>query len=299
MKYTIKIKLRLILVAYIVFIPIGIKCQTLSANTTDYLEKIKTQLPDSLKQKVAQFDATFLMRVGYQSTYFGNDVIGNELMQYAISKYDKPTGDDYHEISVQNTKNGNYIQAIAALEKAVSLDPKVHGYYGWVLLYYYRDYEKALEHLEAFDQLTPNFTDAPGGEDIHFQKGLAHMQLQHYETAIKAFDLNINEVSKKYGEKWTNPYCSVYKGRCYEALNDWKKADKAYATAIIIDSNCTEAYYFRGLLHAQQSKIKTARPLLKKALALVNRGNRQTDVYIELFDEIYKEDIEAAIKKYL
>ncbi len=299
MKYTIKIKLRLFLVACLVFIPIGINSQTLSTNTTDYLEKIKTRLPDSLRQKVAQLDAPFLMLLGYQTTYFGNDDIGNELMQYAISKYDTPTGDDYHEVSVQNTKNGNYIQAIAALEKAVSLDPKVHGYYGWVLLYYYRDYEKALAHLEVFDQLTPNFTDAPGGEDIHFQKGLAHMQLQHYEIAIKEFNLNINEVSKKYGEKWTNPYCSVYKGRCYEQVHDLKKADKAYSDAIKIDSNCTEAYYFRGLLHAQQSKIKTARPLLKKALELVNKGNRQTDVYIELFDEIYKEDIEVAIKKYL
>jgi tetratricopeptide (TPR) repeat protein len=299
MKYKIKIQLSLILVACALLIPIGIKCQMLSTNTAGYLEKFKTLLPDSLKYKVEQLDPPFMMRLGYQTTYFGNDDIGNELMQYAISKYDKPTGDDYHEISVQNTKNGNYIHAIAALENAVSLDPKVHGYYGWVLLYYYRDYEKALAHLEAFDLLTPNFTDAPGGEDIHFQKGLAHMQLKHYEIAIKEFDLNSNEVSKKYGEKWTNPYCSLYKGRCYEAMKSWKKADKAYAHAITIDSNCTEAHYFRGLLHAQQNKIKTARPLLKKALALINRGNRQTDVYIELFDEIYKEDIEAAIKKYL
>jgi hypothetical protein len=39
--------------------------------------------------------------------------------------------------------------------------------------------------------------------------------------------------------------------------------------------------------------------LLKKALSLMEKGNKQTDVYVELFDEIYKEDIEEAIKKYL
>jgi tetratricopeptide (TPR) repeat protein len=282
-----------------IYIPIGIKSQTISEKTKTYLEKIKSELPDSLKEKLNLDDPQMLLRIGSRNAYFGNNEQGNEIMRYAISKYPNVTGDDYHEWSVQNTKNGNYVTAIEALEKAVSLDPNVHGYYGWVLLYYYHDYTKALEHLELFDKLTPNFTDAPGGEDIHFQKGLCHMKLKNYAVAIREFDLNISEVSKKYGKKWTNPYCSLYKGRCLEQIQQLKKADKAYANAIVIDSNCTEAHYFKAINLINLQKINAARPLLKKALSLIEKGNKQTDVYVELFDEIYKEDIEEAIKKYL
>jgi tetratricopeptide (TPR) repeat protein len=281
------------------YIPISIKSQNLSEAAKTYLEKIKSEFPDSVKEKVNLDDPQTLLRLGSRTAYFGNNERGNEIMRYAISKYPFAIGDDYHEWSVQNTKNGNYVTAIEALEKAVSLDPNAHGYYGWVLLYYYHDYTKALEHLEKFDKLTPNFTDAPGGEDIHFQKGLCQMKLKNYTAAIKEFDLNISEVSKKYGKKWTNPYCSLYKGRCLEQIHQLKKADKAYANAIAVDSNCTEAHYFKAMNLINMQKINAARPLLKKALTLIEKGNKQTDVYVELFDEIYKEDIEEAIKKYL
>jgi len=66
-------------------------------------------------------------------------------------KVEEVSAEDYHSLSVQNTKNGNYSIAIAALEKAMELDPKeISPYYGWVLLYYYRDYEKSLKILEQY-----------------------------------------------------------------------------------------------------------------------------------------------------
>jgi tetratricopeptide (TPR) repeat protein len=130
-------------IMFIIYIPISIKSQNLSEATKAYLEKIKSELPDSVKATVNLDDPQTLLRLGSRNAYFGNNERGNEIMRYAISKYSGVTGDDYHEWSVQNTKNGNYVTAIEALEKAVSLDPNLYGYYGWVLLYYYHDYTKA------------------------------------------------------------------------------------------------------------------------------------------------------------
>jgi tetratricopeptide (TPR) repeat protein len=272
--------------------------QTWSMETQTFLDQFKSKLADSVVQNTPWQNPKFLIQFGHQNLYFGNNTIGNELMQYGLSKLDTIKASDYHEASVQNTKNGNYIEAIAALEKAIQLDPTYNGYYGWVLLYYYHDYEKALKHLEIYDALTPQFNDAAVGEDIHFLKGLAYLQLKNYEAAILEFDQNIKHYTKTFGKKWTNPYCSFYKGRCYQALNKLKKANLAFDTAIKIDSNCTEAYYYKGLNLIQMKKMQLAKPQLNKALALIKSGYKQTDVYVELFDEVYLADIELAIKKF-
>ncbi len=272
--------------------------QNWSAETQNFLTQFKSKLADSIVQKTQWGDPKFLIEFGYQNLYFGNNNIGNEMIQYACTQLDTMSASQYHEMSVQNTKNGNYAEAIAALEKAVRLDPTYNGYYGWVLLYYYHDYEKALKHLELYDALTPKFNDAAVGEDIHFLKGLAYMKLNHYDAAIREFNQNIKHYTKTYGKKWTNPYCSFYKARCFQALKQLKKANEAFDTAIKIDSNCTEAYYYKGLNLIQMKKMQLAKPQLNKALSLIKSGYKQTDVYIELFDEVYLADIELAIKKF-
>ena len=81
-------------------------------------------------------------------TYHGNDDCGNKLAKLCIEKNDSITAGNWHTYSVQNTKNGNYAEAIYGLENSLAIAPKeMEGYYGWVLLYYYRDYKKALLHL--------------------------------------------------------------------------------------------------------------------------------------------------------
>jgi tetratricopeptide (TPR) repeat protein len=272
--------------------------QDLSAEAKLFLDKLKAQQSDSVRQNTKWEDPEFLMTLGSQIMYFGNNAMGNEFMNYGIQQLKNPTYEDYHEISVQNTKNGNYIAAIEALEKSAAISPEINGYYAWVLLYYYHDYERALQKLEIYDARTPNFNDAAVGEDIHFLKGLAHMKLNHYETAIQEFDINIKNIQKKYGKKWTNAYCSFYKGRCFEAMQQYKRADAAYNVAIKIDSNCTEAYYFMALNLKRLNQMKAAKQALNKALALIKKGYKQTDVYVELFDEIYLSDIEEAIKQF-
>ena len=110
-----------------------------------------------------------ILEMGTYISYHGNDQCGNELMNLCIAKNDSITAGDWHAYSVQNTKHGNYAEAIQALEKSLAINAKeMEGYYGWVLLYYYRDYEKSLKHLNHYDDLTPQDVDAPVGENIHF-----------------------------------------------------------------------------------------------------------------------------------
>ena len=174
-----------------------------------------------------------ILEMGTYISYHGNDQCGNDLMNLCIAKNDSITAGDWHAYSVQNTKHGNYTEAIQALEKSLAINAKeMEGYYGWVLLYYYRDYEKSLKHLNHYDGLTPKDVDAPVGENIHFLKGLCYYQLGQYQNAIKEFELNEKFEINHFGQKNCNTYIYFYIARNYEKLNDLKKAENYYKKAI-------------------------------------------------------------------
>lgn len=264
--------------------------KALSPEAVRYIETHK----DSLDLNVADN----VIYLGYLATYRGNDKIGNEIMDYGFSFKKNATGDDYQELSVQNTKNGNYVEAIAALEKAVTLDRRVNGYYGWVLLYYYHDYVKALATLEKYDALTPNFSDAPMGEDIHFLKGLCWMQIKNYPKAIAEFTTCIDETTKSHGEDWVDLYTYVYKGICLHRQGKYREAIFNYDKTIKYYKDCTEAYYYKGMAYVALAQKNEACENFNKARETAGRNNFHYDVYVELFDAVYMQDIEKALNVY-
>lgn len=240
-------------------------------------------------------DPRNLFHVGYVEVYSGNDEAGNELMRHALSLMDSVSGETYEELSVQNTKNGNHMEAVAALEKAVALDPRIYGYYGWVLLYYYHDYAKALECLEKYDALTPGFSDAPAGEDIHHLKGLCYMQLGDPEKAVGQFDVYIGETVRSYGEEWVDPYTFAYKGRCLQRLRRTEEALLCYDAAVRVYKYNTEAHYYKALALLDLGRRAEARVHLLRAAELAGQNYFYRDVYVEFFEAVYRQDIEAAL----
>lgn len=242
---------------------------------------------------------TLLFEVGYQNIYYGKNDRGNALIEYALAKRDSITADDYHGWSVQNTKNGNYAIAIDKLEKVMQINPQEgSAYYGWVLLYYYRDYEKALKILEQHDAYTPNFSDAPMGEDVHYLKGLCQMQLQHYQKAVDEFNTYINNLASTNSEDYVDVYTFVQKGRCLSKLGQYKEAVKSYKKALKYYENCTEAYYFMGSTQLKIGEKDSACMNFNKALELINNGYKSSDNYVEYFHEIYPQQIEEIITEH-
>ena len=237
-----------------------------------------------------------ILDMGTYISYHGNDKCGNELMNLCIAKHDSITAGDWHSYSVQNTKHGNYSEAIQALEKSLAINAKeMEGYYGWVLLYYYRDYEKSLKHLTHYDDLTPQDTDAPVGENIHFLKGLCYYQLGQYQNAIKEFGINEKFEVSHFGQKNCNTYIYFYMARNYEKLNDLKKAEVYYKKAIKQSQFPVEANYYLGLLNIKNKKLKLGTQQLQAALSFIKQGYKQQDIYVELFDEVYQTQIEEAL----
>jgi tetratricopeptide (TPR) repeat protein len=237
-----------------------------------------------------------ILEMGTYISYHGNDQCGNDLMNLCIAKNDSITAGDWHAYYVQNTKHGNYAEAIQALEKSLAINAKeMEGYYGWVLLYYYRDYEKSLKHLNHYDCLTPQDVDAPVGENIHFLKGLCYYQLGQYQNAIKEFELNEKFEINHFGQKNCNTYIYFYIARNYEKLNDLKKAENYYKKAIKQSQFPIEANFYLGLLYKQSNNLELSKKHIEKSLKDIKLGYKQQDIYVELFDEVYQTQIEEAL----
>lgn len=252
------------------------------------------QLFDTLRAK--GYTIRQILPIARFYSYFGNLDCGNALQKLCFSKMDTITADDYHEYSVQNTKYGYYGEAFTALEKAMMINAAdIEGYYGWVLLYYNRDYERALQHLQHYDALNPNTVEAPVGENIHFLKGLCYYQTRQYAKAIEEFLLNETFEKEHFGKKNCNTYIYFYIGRCYDKLNNAAKAEYFYLKSIRQSQFATEAQYYLGALYLQTQQKKKAADHLNKALALIKKGYKQQDIYVELFDEVYQTQIEEAL----
>jgi tetratricopeptide (TPR) repeat protein len=290
------------------FIVLILSCR-FAISQTDTTTTMYYKLERCLKNKDAEFFYNDLIKFKNSQRqilnlssfilYHGNEVFGNSLQQLCLSKMDSLSSNDYQSISVQQTKNGDYQKAIQYLEKSIALDAKENeNYYGWLLLYYYRDYQKALKHLNHFDDLTPNVIDAPVGENIHFLKGLCYYQLNQYKEAIAEFEINKKFEIERFGNKNCNSYIYFYEARCFEKLSNSIDAEKNYQFSIKLSPYATEAYYYLGLLYQSQQKNKFAKRYINKALQLIKKGYKQQDIYVELFDEVYQSQIEESITKF-
>ncbi|MGB4958266.1 MAG: tetratricopeptide repeat protein [Saprospiraceae bacterium] len=200
---------------------------------------------------------------------------------------------NYQEKSTPYTKIGDYHIAYPYLEKAYQLDPEGSlYYYSWLMLYYYRNYERALALLTEYDNYTPGKASYAWGENVNFLKGLALRQMKRYTEAIVEFSTCIKDEGKN-----VDVYAFVYRGICHFYNNDFERAIKEFDIAIVKYPSCSAAYFWKAEVFAQKQEYNETIHLLEGALGLVKKGHIKTDHYMEVFDMPNQMQIEDRIKE--
>lgn len=193
---------------------------------------------------------------------------------------------EYMEYSVLLNKAGDFGTGFKYLNKAVELDPKLHlGYRGWIRLRKMRDYDEALADFDRLDSLTPNFVDAPWGEDIDFLRGECYFGKKDYPKAIKLFSRHI----KNQKEGWADIYSFVYLGLCEYELGNYQKAISEFQRALNQFEYTPEAYFGTAKAYEKMGDVEKAREYTIKAEN--NMHYKRDDVYNEFLNEIYLSEI--------
>lgn len=201
-------------------------------------------------------------------------------------EYDQENSDAWMERSVSFNKAGDFNQGFEYLDKAVELEPSKHlGYRGWIRLRKMRDYDKALIDFDRLDSLTPNFVDAPWGEDIDFLRGECYYGKRDYQKAIELFNRSI----KNQKEDWADVHSFVYLGLSEYQLGNYEKSISEYKRALKQSKNMPESYFGMARAYLKLGEIEKARENVLKAEE--NITSKRDDYYNEFLNEIYLSEV--------
>lgn len=203
-----------------------------------------------------------------------------------LENFESTNSKEYMEYSIRFNKAGNFEEGFKYLNKAVEMDPKAHlGYRGWIRLRKLRDYNNALLDFDRLDSLTPNFNDAPWGEEINFLRGECYYGKKDYKKATQYFLSSI----KNQSEEWADVQSFVYLGLCELQLKNYENAIRHFETGLEQSKYVSEAYF--GIAKAYKNMGNPEKAKKNIILAEKYIKYKRDDIYNEFLNEIYVSEI--------
>jgi tetratricopeptide (TPR) repeat protein len=205
----------------------------------------------------------------------------------------------WRERATPYLKRGFPVDAFHYYKKEVDLAPQLwQGWRGYLYLYFYRDYNRAIADFNATDTLT-TITDYPQGQSVDYMRGLCYYGLNDNETALKYFTQYIDEVTRQKDESWVDVYAFLYRGLTYERLNKPELALKDFRTGSKYDTRLSDFYFHQVRLIREQPLFDESEVsrLIKKAKENFMSGYFHHRDYVEVHDQLYLEDIEKLEKE--
>ena len=164
---------------------------------------------------------------------------------------------------------------------------------GYLYLWFYRDYKKAIADFDASDTLTPNFIDAPQGHSVDYWRGIAYLGLKDYENSIAYFDKYIAKEIEESGEDWVELTTFLYKGIAHYEAGNFEEALKSFDKQLHYGRNLSaDAKYYKALIYKEKGEIELSKTTINSAISDFNNGYNNKRPYVEALRQIYIEDLE-------
>lgn len=213
---------------------------------------------------------------------------------YHATQIDSTYEQAVYELSVAYLKRGMPHKWKHQYDKAVVLDSANRiPWRGYLYLWFYRDYKKAIADFDASDILTPNFIDNPQGHSVDYWRGIAYLGLKDYKNSLYYFDKYINYETAEVGEEWVELTGFLYRGIAYYESGNYEKALKDFDLLLSYSENLyADGKYYKALIFKEQGKVSEAIALIESAINDFKNGYYNNRPYVETLREIYLEDLE-------
>ena len=198
-----------------------------------------------------------------------------------------------YELSVAYLKRGVPHKWKSQYDKAVKIDSinKI-PLRGYLYLWFYRDYKKAIKNFDKSDLLTPNFIDAPRGLSVDCWHRIAYLGLKNYEKSIFYFDKYIKKEIEDFSESSVNINTFLFKGIAFLELGEPEKAENSFNRLLKNSYNLSaDAKYYKALIFKKQGKIEEAKAILDTAFKDFNDGYNNKRPYVETLRQLYIGDL--------
>ncbi len=217
---------------------------------------------------------------------------------YHATQIDSTYEQAVYELSVAYLKRGMPHKWKPQYDKAVLLDSVNRiPWRGYLYLWFYRDYKKAIADFDASDVLTPNFIDRPQGQSVDYWRGIAYLGLKDYENSISYFDKYIELETQEAGEEWVELTAFLYRGIAHYENGNSEKALLNFNTLLKYSEDFyADAKYYKALIYKSKGKTSEAKLLTVSAIKDFNNGYYNNRGYVEALREIYLEDLELLMK---
>jgi len=243
--------------------------------TTKEKEKLAKQMPNSLLRKFYQGSVSEVMVLREALMFLPRD-----------AKL-------WREIGVPYGKRGMAAEFYENYGKAVKYDPlNWQGWRGYMYLYFYRDYERAIADFDSLDKLTPNFVDYPQSTSIHFMRAICYLQLDDYDKALTYWDLHLEEELKTGTEDYIDPKTFLFQGITYYKKGDLIKAQESIDRGLKHIKNNADLWLWSAKLALHNNELDKALKALEKAQTQFDKGYYNYRRYVEEFYQMYQSDID-------
>jgi len=195
------------------------------------------------------------------------------------------------ELSVAYLKRGIPHKWKPIFDKAVEKDAATwQPWRGYLYLWFYRDYEKAIADFNASDSLT-DYIDHPQGHSVDFWRGIAYLGLKDYENSISYWDKHITKETQDSGEDWVELEAFLYRGIAYFESGNAKKAVENFDKVIHYFKQSADAKYYKAMI-LKNDDFAEAKLLIEDAIVDFKDGFYNNRPYVETLRQIYLEDLE-------
>lgn len=202
------------------------------------------------------------------------------------------------EIGVPYLKRGFAAEFERYYKRTIDLDAKEwQGWRGYLYLYFYRDYERAIADFDATDTLTPNFVDYPQATSVHFMRAISYLKLKKYEEALTYLDKHLQEELRTTTEDYIDSKTFLYQGIAHYEQSDLGKATASFKRGTDAAPYNADLWYWTAKILLEKGDMENALLALEEGEKQYQKGYQNQRPYVEEFFQLYQSDFDELREK--